>query len=389
MKKEIKESLFIFFAVFFSKAIIVLGLLTGAVFLPLNDPFTLYYKAIGVILPYYIMVWANLDGLHYLRIATSGYLLNQNSFFPLYPIVISVLANITHVPHLISALFVSYFSFFSSLFIIYKLMVLDKKSRLFNLFLLVILFFPTSLFYGAVYNDALFLLLASTTIYFAREKKIILSSFFGGLACLARLNGLVLIFLIFAEALDLDWKNVTNKKVVKLLSVKKIVKTRAYSIVVLPLAFLSYLIYTNIYFNSWKIIFSSMKVWGQDKVTFPLQVFWRYIKILFIYPHFDLVYIIAWLEFLFVLLYVGLIIYSYKKIRLSYWVFFVISITLPSLTGTFQGMPRYGLHLYPFFLSLTLFLDKRHTLLKLLYFAISITLLFIYTALFTRGFFVA
>ncbi len=66
-----------------------------------------------------------------------------------------------------------------------------------------------------------------------------------------------------------------------------------------------------------------------------------------------------------------------------------MSILIPSLTGTFAGMPRYGLHLYPFFLSVAMLLEKRPLMVKATYVAISLALLFIGICYFTRGYFFA
>jgi hypothetical membrane protein len=63
-------------------------------------------------------------------------------------------------------------------------------------------------------------------------------------------------------------------------------------------------------------------------------------------------YWVAVVEFLAVIFSVFLLLWSWRKIRSLYWVFFAVSLLIPALTGTFQGMPRYALHLYPFFLEL-------------------------------------
>ena len=137
------------------------------------------------------------------------------------------------------------------------------------------------------------------------------------------------------------------------------------------------------------MVFSSMKVWNQDKIIFPLQVVWRYLKIIFTDRSFSMTYWVATIEFLFVVWYLVISIYSYSRIRFSYFVFMVLSLLIPSLTGTFAGMPRYGLHIYPFFLSVAIFLSGRPFTIKTLYFFISIVLMFIVVMFFTRGYFIS
>jgi Gpi18-like mannosyltransferase len=248
----------------------------------------------------------------------------------------------------------------------------------------MVFLFPTSFFLGSVYNDSLFLLLASLTLLFARNKRWVIASIFGGLATLARLNGLALLPFICVEYLTQFYK---DGKV--MWDVRAMIKDKIYAFCLIPMSFFGYLYYINSTYGSWTLVFTSMKAWNQDKITFPLQVFWRYFKIIVLHPTFKLNYWIAALEVSAVFLFIGLLIYSFKKIRFSYWVFFAVSILIPSLTGTFQGMPRYGLHLYPFFLSLTLFFEKKDNRLLFGYFTICILLELILVALFTRGYFVA
>ncbi|KKQ34254.1 MAG: hypothetical protein US51_C0046G0007 [Microgenomates group bacterium GW2011_GWA2_37_6] len=304
--------------------------------------------------------------------------------------------NIFGVHPVIAGQIISNIFFLGALFVSLKLLSIDKKRSSFLLFGAVLILFPTSFFYGAVYNDSLFFFLATTSLYFARKRSFLLASVAGALATLSRLNGLVLVFPILFEFLSakdknpLDTWNLTKLKEEIGREIRKLIPgEKVYFVILIPLAFLGYLLFTQINYESWTKVFSAMSVWNQDKVIFPLQVFWRYIKIIGSFEFSNYVYQVALIELLFVVLYIGVLIYSYKKIRFSYWLFFAVSILIPSLTGTFQGMPRYGLHLYPFFLSLVLFLEQRSIPSKLIYFAISVFLLYYCLSLFTRGYFIA
>lgn len=346
--------------------------------------------------PYYVWIWANFDGAHYLSIARSGYLDFQYGFFPLFPVIIDYIRNLFHIQYISAGVIISNLFFLLSLFIIWALLKIDDKKKLFSLFLLILILFPTSFFYGAVYNDSLFFFLATLSIYFARRKSWILASISAGIATLTRLNGLALFFLIFFEYILSIRKSFTGWRLAQLLAslkhqlqLTKILKSKFYFVILVPLVFVGYLVFIQFDSGSWTNLFTSMKIWGQDKTIFPLQVFWRYLKIIFTASPHHLNYWIAISELFFVFLYIFLLIFSFKKIRLSYWIFFFISILIPSFTGTFQGMPRYGLHLYPFFLSLAMFISNQSLFKKIAYFTVSILLLFLFVTLFTRGYFVA
>lgn len=342
-------------------------------------------------LPYLVWIWGNFDGFHYMSIAKNGYSHFQNAFFPLYPVLISFFKTAFEFHRIIAGLTISHVALLGALFTSYKLLLFDKQKKLLNLFFLTVILFPTSLFYGAVYNDSLFLFLATLTLYYGREKSYFTAGIYGALATLTRLNGLALFFFLIFEYISHNTPDEWNlKKLMKhRFSYKDLIQTRLYAALFIPLAFFSYLYHTQVKYGNWSLVFSSMKAWYQDKVTFPLVVFWRYIKIIFLHPSLSVTYWVALFELLFVFLYIALIIYSFKKIRLSYWVFFALSILIPALTGTFQGMPRYGLHLYPFFLSLTLFLSAQGKVARTLYFSVAMILLFLFVGFFTRGYFIA
>ncbi|MEK7533813.1 MAG: hypothetical protein AAB600_00610 [Patescibacteria group bacterium] len=367
------------------KAIVLIFAIISILILPLNFIFTpnTLYK---LNYPYLLYIWGNFDGIHYLSIAKSGYFTYQQAFFPFYPLIIHFAASLIHYQYLIAGLIVSHISFFLAILTVWKLLVLDNYKKMFFFLLLVLLMFPTSAFYGAVYNDSLFFFLATLCIYMGRQNKWILGGVVGALATLTRLNGLALFFYLLFEYLYANKFTLTSISFTK---IRYFFTKHVYAILLIPFAFLGYLLYVQSTQGDWNMVFSSMKIWNQDKITFPLQVVWRYLKIIFLDRSFNTVYWVAIIELLFVVWYSIIIIYSYKKIRFSYWIFMVLSFLIPSLTGTFSGMPRYGLHLYPFFLSSTMFISNKRSLFKTLYFSISIILMFIVVMFFTRGYFIS
>ncbi len=346
--------------------------------------------------PYLVWIWGNFDGDHYLGIANRGYFNYEYAFFPFFPYLISFIRNIFHIPLIITGQLISNLSTIFSLITMYFLSYLDKKKRVFSLILVIFFLWPTSFFNVAVYNDSLFLFFACLALYLMRRKLFLYASLCAALATLTRLNGLALIFPLFFEyisankSLPAQWNRHNFVKNIKeSLNLRKIYRSKIYTIILIPIAFFSYLLYIQKRFGSWHLVFSSMQVWNQDKIVLPLQVFWRYFKILVIHPSFQLGYLIAFFELISVLFYIFLLVYSIKKIRLSYWIFFLISVLIPSLTGTFQGMPRYGLHLYPFYLSLALLLKDARREYKFIFFLVSAVLLFVMLGLFISGYFVA
>lgn len=383
----------------FWKTVVLGSALVGVYFLPLDARYTAVYD-FGKSYPYLVWIWGNFDGIHYMDIARNGYHDFNYPFFPLYPLLLKagdyfLWGNDPFGEYLLAGVIVSHICFFAALVVCWKLLEIDKLSRLRNIFFLSIILFPTSYAYGAVYNDSLFFLLAVLSIYFARTKAFWKAAVFGALATLTRLNGLPLFFLIYLEYVEsLSTKSLWSIRnlwngVVKSFRISNIVRNNIYFLFLIPGAFLSYLVYIHIRFGSWTLPFTSMKVWDQDKIILPIQVVWRYIKILLFSTPYSVTYFVALVELLSVFLYIFLLAFSFRRIRFSYWVFFLLSLLIPGITGTFQGMPRYGLHLYPFFLTLAYFLNRRSQPVQLLFAIIGIGLLFVCTILFTRGYFIA
>lgn len=363
--------------------------------LPFVPNYTPFISEYAYKYPYLVGVWGNFDGMHYLSIARHGYEPLKQAFFPLYPICIWLIHKMTSLTYVYSALFLSHFFFLLTLPFLYFLTKKDEQQDWF-LFLAILLFFPTSFFYGAIYNDALFFFLATSSVFFSRNQKWFLASFFAGIATLCRLNGLALAVFIGVEFLtattstEESWKfrNLLNIFQEKIRSVE-LWRSGILWIFLIPLSFVSYLAYIQYRFGDWTSLFSSMSIWKQSSLTFPAVVIWRYIKILLINAPNSPNFWVAALELLTVVFYCHVLLVSIKKIRLSYWIFIFTSILIPWVTGTFQGMPRYALHLYPFFLACTFLLSTQRMWVKILYFAISACIFFFIITLFSRGYFVS
>lgn len=351
----------------------------------------------GVGRPYLAWIWGNFDGMVFMLIAQSGYTAEQLPFFPLLPALIAVPSTIFGLNQLWSGLIVTTLAFLTAQYFLYRLLKLDKLVVHYWLFLLVLLLFPTSVFYASIYADGLFLSLASATLLYSRQRKWLLASVFGALAALARLNGIALITVIGVEYL-LSLEPKLEKKwdfrliwstLLRALKVRKLWESGVLWSLLIPAAFLGYLAYIQLAFGDWYLFFSGVEVWHRNKLTFPLQTFWRYFKILVLYPNLTFTYLVAALEAVFTVLYILAMIWSWGKIRLSYWVMIFFHLLIPTLTGTLQGMPRYGLHLYPLFLIYMLFLRDKPKWVKGLWFGVSIGLLVFYAMYYTRGYFVA
>lgn len=324
--------------------------------------------------------WTNFDGAHYLSIAANGYLDNQG-FFPLYPLLIKIFATLLGggeafgLPYFISGFLISNLSLLFALFIFYKLISLDFSRKIAWQSIFFLLLFPTSFFFASLYTESFFLLFALLSFYFARKRKWFFAGLSGLLLSATRLVGIAILPALIYEFIKEEKK----------------LSARALSLLLVPFGLASYVLY-NFWQTKNPLIFieAHAELNPTRTVTSVIllpQTFYRYFKILTTtsLSHFE--WWIALLEISLFTLAVSMLYIAFKKkVRPSYILFSAFSLLIPASSGTFSGMPRYVLVLFPIFIGLALIKNNR---LKILYSAISTILLFVLLALFARGYFIA
>lgn len=323
-------------------------------------------------LPGWLWSFANFDGVHYLTIASHGYAAQFTQvFFPLYPLIINVIRTLSNINPIIIGLIISNVFFFLSIFIFYKLLSLDYKKVTIKWILATFITFPTSFYFGSIYTESFFFFLIISAFYFARKKRWLISGILGGLASATRLAGIFLL-----PALWWEWQK-SNSKNSNFLS----------PLYLIPVGLLSYMLYLQIKFGDFLYFWHAQPVFGAERtgetVVLLPQILWRYFKIFTSISWQTEVFWIPFLEFVstvgaIILLIAGFI----KKIRLSYLVFSILAVLVPTLTGTFSSMPRYILMAFPIFIALGMLKSR---LIKSIFMIISLILLTVLTILFTRG----
>lgn len=324
--------------------------------------------------------WANFDGVHYLTIAGQGYTDNMR-FMPLYPLFIGLFNLLTGnrnvygpVPFF-AALILSNLFLAAALFLLYKLVRLDYKDNAAVKSVIALILFPTAFFLGSVYSESLFLLLCIASFYSARKRKWWLAGLMGALASATRIVGIVLLPALFIEYL---------------LQKKKDLRQLA-GIALAPLGTLAYMVYN---FLRWGNPLKFIQAQGElangratASIVLPPQTIYRYFRMLLgIAPaqwEWKVV-ILEFAAFCFALFLLWLI--WKQKMRWSYIAFACFGFLVPVLSGTFTGLPRYVLPLFPLFISLGL---VKNRFLYALYVAAGIILSAILLMFFARGYYIA
>jgi len=333
-------------------------------------------------LPQWISSLANFDGVHYVLIARNGYSQYEQAFFPLYPILIRHLAPLFFNNHIVSGLVISNLGFLSGLVLAKK--VFSLKNNWFYLFLLS---FPTSFFFGSVYNEGLFFMFVVFSLYFFQTKKRLLFFLVSALASLTRLVGFFLAF--FA--------------VFSTMGKKHLGKNWVFFVSGPALGLLTYCLYLWISVGDPLFFLNSQPAFGANRssqiIVLP-QVYWRYAKIFLTAAH-DFRYFVSMVEFtVFNLVFFVLILDFFKHVKLRFKkmplvinpfrlglnIFSMSNLVLPTLTGTLSSVPRYSLLSLSFFLYLSEIRSGRAKTVLILLMAIFQILLL---AFFSRGYFIS
>lgn len=329
--------------------------------------------------------WANMDGVHYLNIARQGYVTYEQAFFPLFPLLIKLFAPVFGGNYAFCGLLISYVSFFIALVLFYKLLLIDYAESIVRWSLIFLLVFPTSFFFVSVYTESLFLMLVFASFYFARRGSWLASGVFAALAGMTRLVGVFLLPALIFEWLIYSWpKNATM-----LHSVKEFAK-KAWGIFLAPLGTVFYMFYLWRIYSDPLLFIHSQPAFGAGRssgniILLP-QVFYRYIKIFLTIPPLSHDFLIAFLEIAAFSIFLLLLVIFRQRVRFSYLIFSFLAILGPTLTGTLSSEPRYVLAAFPVFMLFASL--KKNAFRFSLAFLFSI-LLFVLSAYFLRGYFVA
>ena len=310
---------------------------------------------------------ANWDGGHYLGIAREGYKEKfQYAFFPLYPLAIKATNQIIQ-NFLVSAILISVSSAFLGLHLLYKLVAMDfdKKVARYTIFLLLI--FPTSFYFLTAYSEGLFFLLAVATFFFLRKGNLGLAVILAALASATRLVGLAVVLGLILEVWTTRGINKTN-----------------WYIFLAPLGFIIYCWYL---FNTTgdPFYFMTAQLHWQRSLALPIIGFWETLRNLatpgFITQNFS-----AFLDLIFAVFGVGMIIRAFRFLPIAYGVYGLVSVLLPLFTPSLSSVPRFLLPVFPIFILMALVKNQN---IIYAYKIISLMLLSAYSILFISGYWVS
>lgn len=274
------------------------------------------------------------DGIHYLRLAKSGYVdTGTQAFFPLYPLLIRFLSHLSGGDIYQVGIAVSFLSLCISLYLLWLLFPSNKLNSTLSLLL-----FPTSFFLLGVYTESLYLALSLGFFLALKKNRLTIAAILASVASATRLVGVILI-IIYLIKLYQERKTQTSfhSTILALISA---IGISSY------LTFLYFRFHDPFMFVHVQSMFGANRSSGEI-ILLP-QVIYRYAKmILTVQPH-DFVFFRIVYELVF---YVAafLVWIKYFALRSPLINTYIgLSLLIPTLSGTLSSIPRYLLVLVPF-----------------------------------------
>jgi Gpi18-like mannosyltransferase len=325
------------------------------------------------------------DADWYNAIATNGYTFNKSApaFYPLFPALIALVSYITKLSAITSAFVVNMVAGYFAFYYLYKLaMDYFKKSKPSFTALLLFAFFPTAYFMHAMYGEALFCAIAFAALFYARQEKWLIANIFVAFGTATRLPGLITAAAVGMEylaSIKYDWRKI-NKSI--------------FTFLLAPLGFIMYALHLRATIGDLLGMFNAYNYgeWSYQKINFnipatvkaELLLFWDMItnnKSGVQAQFFDeLTSFGSWL-----LLLIGTIWGVIRKIPIGYLVFMVGNLILLGSHSTFTSTSRYVLGMFPLYILLAEWLDKRDPWVAQLFIAASANVMTLMFVLFANG----
>jgi hypothetical protein len=340
-----------------------------------------------------LQIWSRWDAPHYLDLVVFGYsatdagdLFGPNGyrsvypgdlplfivFYPLFPWLATVVNFVVNDP-LASAFVVTTLASMFVAPLLYRLVRHDEEPGVAMRAAWFLLIFPTAYFLHIGYTEALFMALVLGSFLAARTERWWLAGLLGGLAALARVNGLVLIPALAAEAFS-QWLARPHEE--------RRLRVEWLAIGLVSVGFGVYLgLNQVVYGDPFAFLVPQKEHWFKSLAP-PWEgidgvLGWLGSK------NPDNVLMQGWMELTFIA--IGLVgtIHAALRLRLSWFVWMAGNLLLFVSTSFVMSTPRYVLTMFPLYVSLAL-LSRRRVALALVS-AVSIGALVYFTGRFATG----
>lgn len=298
---------------------------------------------------------ARFDSGFYLSIITQGYSLNPGeqsnvAFFPLYPLLVNLLQPLFgpgDFGALVAGTVVSHLCFLWALVFLYRLTLLEFGDNQTAARAVVYLCaFPTSFFFSMVYTESTFLLCATATMFYARQRQWGWATVFAFLTTSSRIVGILtylMVMLEFFRGCPIQPRRLWERVRQDTLS--------AVLIHLAPLSLLFHMIFLSFSVSDPLAFWTVQSAWGRENLG-PIGSFIKDWKPLVSQNWLTgLNYWNVVLDSIALLCTLGLSVVIWRKLGFSYALYVVLGVLIPASSGI-MSMSRYVLILYPLFMLL-------------------------------------
>jgi len=288
------------------------------------------------------------------------------AFFPLYPLSIAAL-------HLVlplhAAAFVGTNAISALAFLMLYALTLEYFSDKGLAFrsLLLLMFYPFSVFYQAYFTEGLFLLLAVLSLHFLKKGRAGLAALCGALLALTRPTGVVIVapLLVLAIKQGLPAPNRAAKRAQKLrrktgVQMSAIDWSRSRIACLAPLGLVPYLVFNYFQTGHWNYFVLAEKRWGFEGSAFlgnllnnTVVAGLDFFKLKFLSDH------QCQLDYIVMVLTLAVLALSYKRLPLELWTFSAAQWLLPLVLKDLMSFARYMSISFPLFIYLASTLKRK------------------------------
>ena len=315
-------------------------------------------------------LWNRWDAIHYLGLAENGYTAEGEArfsivFYPLYPWLVRAVAFVCR-SYFGAALLVSGAASICAGLLLRRLVALDYPARVARLAVWFLLIFPTAYFLHIGYSESLFLALVLGCVLAARRQFWAVAGALGALACLTRVNGLLLMPTLLVEA----WLQYRQTRRID---------WRWLWIAATGLGFAGYLLLNYRVTGDPFTFLQILEEHWYKKITPPwvgIYEVWQRI------PKFNLTEGLH--EYIFIVFSFLCTIWCWIKLRPTYAVWVTLNWLLINSTAFVVGVPRYCLTLFPIFILFAC-VAARRPLVGQVITALSLFLLALFATKFAYG----
>ena len=322
----------------------------------------------------FLGIWKRWDATHYLKIAELGYSTAGEDrflivFFPLYPMAVWCASVITR-DYILAAFLVTAIASIAAGLALRELVKLDHSERTAQFAVLFLFIFPTSFVLHIPYTESMFLALVIGSFLAARKRSWFTASLLGGLACITRINGLVLIPALAFEV----WEEYRETR--------KLSREWIF-LAVVPAGFAYYLLINYFVTGSPTTFLTYQTEHWHRYFRVPWEGIFETYKRIF-HPKAADAQMQGVQEMLFVVIGLAATLIGWRRLRNSYRVWMLANWLMFVSTSFVLSVPRYTLTLFPLFILMAI-AARRSWSINVLFVCWSILFLGLFTSQFVNG----